>query len=102
MCSICYSRLSQIPQTTEETLMSDILFKLFFLGFFLMFAGVVVLIAAVALQGNTSVSGGLIVFIGPIPIVLGAGPDASLALVLAVILTIVGFVVFFWLRKTKA
>lgn len=67
-----------------------------------MFAGVVVLIAAAALQRNTSVSGGLIVFIGPIPIVLGAGPNASLALVLAVILTIVGFVVFFWLRKTMA
>jgi len=89
-------------QATEETLMPATLFKLFLVGFFLMFAGVVVLIVATALQGGAGASGGLVIFIGPIPIILGAGPHASLALLLAVILTIVGFVVFFWLRKTKA
>jgi len=102
MCSQCYGRLSLATQATEENLMSDTLFKLFFLGFFLMFAGMVVLIVAAALQANTSASGALVVFIGPIPLILGAGPHASLALLLAAILTIVGFVVFFWLRKTRA
>jgi len=67
-----------------------------------MFAGVVVLIAAAALQGDTNISGGLLIFIGPIPVVLGAGPHAFIAVLLAVILTIVGFVVFFWLRRIKA
>jgi len=86
----------------EETWVSKVLFKLFVLGFFLMCVGVLFLIAAAVLQGDTSVSAGLIVFIGPIPIVLGAGPHASLALLLAVILTIVGFIVFFWLRRTRA
>jgi uncharacterized membrane protein len=89
-------------QATEETLMSALPFKLFFLGFFLMFAGIVILIVAAAFQGGASASGGLVIFIGPVPIILGAGPHASLALLLAVILTIVGFGVFFWLRKTKA
>lgn len=67
-----------------------------------MFVGIVVLIVAATLQGGTSVSVGAVVFIGPIPIVLGAGPYAFFALLFAVILTIVGFIVFFWLRKTKA
>lgn len=102
LCSLCYKRLSLATQATEETLMSALPFKLFLLGFFLMFVGVVVLIAAAALQGDTSLSVGSVVFIGPIPIILGAGPYAFFAILLAVILTIVGFIVFFWLRKTKA
>jgi len=103
LCSQCYSRLSQATRTIEEeTWVSAALFKLFFLGFFLMFVGIVVLIVAAALQGNTSVSIGSVVFVGPIPIILGAGPYSFFAVLLAAILTIVGFVVFFWLRKTKA
>jgi len=85
----------------EEESVWTIPLRLFLLGFFLMLVGVVFLIAAAALQGNANASGALVIFIGPIPIVLGAGPHASLALLLAVILTIVGFVLFFWLRKTK-
>jgi len=102
VCSLCHSRLSLATQATEETLMSAALFKLFFLGFFLMFVGIVVLIVAAALRGDTSASGGLVILIGPIPVILGAGPHASFALLLALILTIVGFVAFFWLRRTKA
>jgi len=86
----------------EEDFVWAVPLKLFLIGFFLMFLGAIVLIVAAVLQGDTSVSMGSVVFIGPIPIILGAGPHASLALLLAVILTIVGFVVFFWLRKTKA
>jgi len=86
----------------EENFVWSVPLRLFLVGFFLMFLGIVVLIVATALHGDTSVSVGAVVFIGPIPIVLGAGPYAFFALLLAVILTIVGFIVFFWLRKTKA
>jgi len=75
---------------------------LFLIGFVLIFAGIVVLIIASALQGNVDISVGGIVFIGPIPVVFGAGPNAFLAIVLAAILTIIGFIVFLWLRKTRA
>jgi len=68
-------------------------------GFILMFAGILVLIAASAFQGNMDVSGGGIVFIGPIPIIFGADPNAFLVILLAATLTIIGFLVFFWLRK---
>jgi len=81
--------------------MSATLFKLLFLGFLLTFVGIVVLIVAAALQGNTnvSISGVLIVFVGLFPIILGVGPYTFWAFLLAVVLTIVGFVVFFWLRR---
>jgi len=102
MCTLCCNRLNLATQAKEETFMSATPFKLFFLGFCLMFAGVIVLFIAAALQGNTNASGALIIFVGPFPIILGAGPHAPLAILLAVILTIFGFVVFFWLRKTKA
>lgn len=75
---------------------------LFLTGFSLMFVGVVVLIVATVLHGDASGSFASVIFIGPIPIILGAGPHTLLALLLTVILTIFGFVVFFWLRKTKA
>jgi uncharacterized protein (TIGR00304 family) len=68
-------------------------------GVILMFAGIIILIAASTLQRNMEISGGGIVFIGPIPVIWGAGPNAFLAIFLAAILTIIGFLVFFWLRK---
>ncbi len=68
-------------------------------GFILMFAGIIVLIVASAIQGNMNISGGGIVFIGPIPVIFGAGPHAFIAILLAAIMTIVGFLVFFWLRR---
>ena len=64
-----------------------------------MLVGIIVLIMASAFQGNINISGGGIVFIGPIPIIFGAGPNAFLAILLAAILTVIGFLVFFWLRK---
>jgi len=66
-----------------------------------MLAGIVVLIVAAALEGGVSASFASVVFIGPIPIILAVGPHATLALLFAVVLTVVGFVVFFWLRKTR-
>ncbi len=68
-------------------------------GFILISVGIIILIAATVLQGNGNISGGGIVFIGPIPIIFGAGPNAFLAILLAAILTIVGFIVFFWWRR---
>lgn len=68
-------------------------------GFIIMLTGIIILILASVLQGNMSISGGGIVFIGPIPVIFGAGPDAFLAILLAAVLTVIGFIVFFLLRK---
>ena len=73
--------------------------RLLLAGFFLMFAGIVVLLASALFGGEADVSGGAIIFVGPVPIILGAGPDAFLAIILAAVLTVIGFIVFFWMRK---
>lgn len=90
----------QDQETGEETQTINVAATwLLVSGFILMLAGIIFLIAASALQGNMDISGGGIVFIGPIPVIFGAGPNAFLAILLATVLTIVGFLVFFWLRK---
>ena len=73
--------------------------KLFFLGFLLTFIGFIVLIISTVLQENSSVSGGMIIFVGPIPIILGSGPYTVFTIIIAVILTIIGVIMFFLLRK---
>ena len=78
---------------------SSLPLKLFLFGFLLIFAGVIMLVASALLGGDASVSGGAIIFVGPIPIVLGAGPYGFFAVVLAAVLTLIGFAVFFWVRK---
>jgi len=101
ICSSCYSRSNLATRDTEEALTASVPFKLFLLGFSLMFVGMIVLFVAAALQGEGTASGALVIFVGPIPVILAAGPHASLALLIAFILTIIGFAVFFWLRKIR-
>jgi len=87
----------------ERERVSTFPFKLFLLGFLLVFVGVIVLIAAAVLQGDqANISGVVAVFVGPVPIILAAGPYAPFLVVLAVILTIIGFVVFFLMRRGAA
>jgi uncharacterized membrane protein len=89
----------QLSEETSEAQVWTTPMKLFFVGFLLTFIGFIVLIISTVLQENSSVSGGLIIFVGPIPIILGSGSYAVFAILLAVILTIIGFIMFFVLRK---
>ena len=73
--------------------------KFFLLSFLLIFAGFIVIMAYALFGGDADVSGGAVIFVGPIPIIIGVGTDAFLAIVLAAVLTIVGFIVFFWMRR---
>ena len=83
----------------ERESRSSLPMKLLLFGFVLMFVGVVVILASAFLGGDADVSGGVIIFVGPIPIILGAGANAFLATVMAAVLTIIGFIVFFWMRR---
>jgi uncharacterized membrane protein len=65
----------------------------------LTFVGFIVIMVSALLSGDANVSGGALIFVGPIPVIIGAGTDAFLAIVLAAVLTIIGFIVFFWMRK---
>jgi uncharacterized membrane protein len=72
---------------------SSRLFGALVLGFLLVFIGVIVLVVAAVLSGGSGSVGG-VVFIGPIPIVFGAGPDANWLIIISIILSVVTLALF--------
>jgi len=103
ICSECYGKKSQKPgqPSLEEPLTSfPVFMKMFLAGFLLIFLGVIILMIA-GFMGEISQSFGLVVFIGPIPIILGAGRYSLLAVLLAVLLTVFGIIIFVIFRKWR-
>lgn len=64
------------------------LFMMFIIGFFMVFVGMA-LLAFTAFSNNGLAGVGGIIFIGPIPIVFGAGPEPHWLIMIAIILGIV-------------
>jgi len=103
VCLPCYEKIRQkTPPSPREIASVSFLplpFKLFLLGFLLIFIGIIlVMIASVA----GGVSAGALIWILPFPpIFLGAGqhPYTVWAIILATILTILGVAFFIILRK---
>jgi uncharacterized membrane protein len=83
----------------EEKPTSTLQLKMFISGFLLMLLGLIIIIIAAFLRGNFTISGGAVIIVGPIPVILGAGPYSVLAVLSATILTIISLIVFFWLRR---
>ena len=75
-------------------------FKLLLAGFVLILSGVTLIVASSLLEGG-SVSTGVIIFIGPIPIIIGTGVHSVLAIFLAAVFTILCLIVFFLMRRMK-
>ncbi|KPV61571.1 MAG: hypothetical protein AOA65_2388 [Candidatus Bathyarchaeota archaeon BA1] len=101
VCSNCYRRLKpEAPPTPLEALMWSTPFKLFLLGSLLIFIGMIFIIITSILSGAPSTfGGGAIIFVGPIPIILGTGPYSIWAIILALLLTILGVILFMTWRK---
>jgi len=74
--------------------------EVFLAGFFLIFIGVVIVMIATLIYGLPD-SAGLIIFVGPIPIVLGVGEYSLLAILLAIVVTILSTAFFIVLRRQK-
>ena len=64
-------------ETEREESRSNLPIRLFQFGFLLIFAGVIVIMASAFVGGDVNVSGGAIIYLGPIPVILGAGTDAQ-------------------------
>lgn len=71
---------------------------LFIVGFFIIFVGIIILMVAAVLSGD-SVNFGVLIFIGPFPIVVGAGPEATWMVLFAIILAVLGIIMFLILRR---
>lgn len=68
------------------------------LGIALVFVGfAVIVVVSVVLGGSGSVGG--VILVGPIPIVFGAGPNASWLIIISLILTAVSTIMFLILNR---
>lgn len=81
-------------QTSRKSSGSQKVFILFLAGLFTALAGLLILITATALYGGCSANFGGVIFIGPIPIVVGIGSDPIWTVLLAVILTVLSAILF--------
>ena len=79
--------------------MSKLFFLLLLTGFVLVSVGIAFVFIAIALAGNGLVIGDGVIFIGPFPIVIGAGVGAVWIVFFSIILTILSIVVFLVIKK---
>jgi uncharacterized membrane protein len=84
--------------TGEQSSVFQKFFLLFIIGFFLIFVGIIILMVAAVLSDG-SVNFGAFIFIGPFPIVVGAGPEAPLMVLFAIILAVLSIIMFLVLRR---
>jgi len=103
VCLTCYEKLRQkaplLPREIPGVSFWPRPFKLFLLGFLLIFIGIILVMIASIFLGA---SAGAVIWIIPFPpMFLGAGPHpyTAWAMILAIILTVLGIVLFIILRK---
>jgi len=77
---------------------SNFLLLLFIIGFLIIFAGIIILIVAAMLSGG-SMNFGAVIFIGPFPIVIGAGPEATWMVLFAIILAVLSIIMLLVSRR---
>jgi len=65
----------------------------------MIFVGMLLMILASALSGRGS--GGLLLLVGPFPIMIGAGEEPSLILAILLAIAILGIVVFFLFGRRR-
>jgi uncharacterized membrane protein len=83
----------------DEPAMPKKILGLLMLGFLMAFVGIMILMVATAFYGQGSASFGVVVFIGPIPIVVGAGPQATWIVLFAIILAALSVIMYLMMRK---
>jgi uncharacterized membrane protein len=69
------------------------------LGFVLVVVGIAVILVATVLYSGGSASAGAVIFIGPFPTVIGAGPDVTLIVLFSIILAVLSVVVFLVMNR---
>lgn len=84
--------------TGEESSSPQKFLVLFVVGLFVILVGIIVLVAAAVLSGG-SANFGTVIFIGPFPIVVGAGPQPEWMVLFAIILAVLSVVMFVILRR---
>jgi len=89
---------SEPDSENNSAAFSGRIFGLLILGTVLLLAGIVFLVIASSVSASSS-SAGVIIFIGPIPIVIGSGPNASWLIEIGIILAVLSIVAFLIMNK---
>jgi uncharacterized membrane protein len=88
------------PEENEGFTFSNRLLALLFLGTALVFTGIIILsVFSPELGGSGSI--GVVVFIGPFPIVFGSGLDAKWLILIGVIIAAISLVVFLAMNNKR-
>jgi len=69
------------------------------IGVVLITVGIMIITFAAALNSGDSASAGMVIFIGPFPIIIGTRPDAALLIFFSILITILSFVLFLGMRR---
>ena len=72
---------------------------IFFASFAMVLIGMILMMAASMTQGQGARSGGAVILIGPIPIILGGGPESGWLILLGAIITVIAFAAFLLTRR---
>jgi uncharacterized membrane protein len=72
---------------------------IFFASFAMILIGMILMMAASMTQGQGVTSGGAVILIGPIPIILGGGPESGWLILVGAIITVIAFVAFLLTRR---
>jgi uncharacterized membrane protein len=75
---------------------------LFVVGLVIIFLGIIILMVAAILYNEGSANFGGVIFIWFIPIVFGAGPEATWMVLFAIILAVLSVIMFLILRRKIA
>jgi len=73
-------------------------FILLILGFVFLTVGVIIVLATVVFNSGSTSFGGVI-FIGPFPIVFGAGPDAAWLIAIGIAIAVLSIIAFIIMRR---
>jgi uncharacterized membrane protein len=90
--------LSEQEPEDEGVALSGRLFGFLILGVALVFIGIVVLVVVSMFSGSSG-SVGVVIFIGPFPIVFGSGPSEGWLIFIGVIVTVLSVVFFLVMRR---
>lgn len=71
----------------------------FFASLAMILIGMILMMAASLTQGHGTTSGGAVILIGPIPIILGGGPESGWLILLAAIITVLAITAFILARR---
>ncbi len=85
---------------SEGFAMSGKLWTLILLGMALVFIGIAVVVVASIFSGGSGSVGGVI-FIGPIPIFFGVGPDMTWLIALGAAISIISIIAFVVLNRSS-